>query len=61
VRTSIPELNARSRYQVFDRARDQQFIRIGCALYARRNVHRDAPDIVADQLTFASMQADANP
>src|SRR5208282_6809940 len=60
VRPPIAELNARSRHQILDRAGNQHFIRVGRALYAGCDVHRDTADTVVDQLAFAGMQSGAH-
>src|ERR1019366_5978356 len=46
--------------QVSDGAGNQHFVRFGSGRDARRDMHRDTADIVADQLALAGMEPGAD-
>jgi hypothetical protein len=60
VHAPVGETQSRAGDQVSHGARDQHFIRFGLGRDARRNMHRDTADVVANQLALASVEPGAD-
>src|SRR5579862_6273026 len=60
MRAAVGESQARAGDDVSDGAGNQHFVWFGCSRDARRNMHGDTADIVADQLALACMESAAD-
>ena len=56
VGSPVIELQSRTDHEVAKRAGHEDFTRSGERGHARANVHRDAADVIAADLTFAGVQ-----